>query len=169
MSTVALSTALFSESVVSSGGTLRWMSPELLDPIHFGSEGPTRESDCYALGMVVYEVSELRSLRLFPTYPPKVLTGLQPFHHMRAFSPMAAVLRGQCPERPLDAGSLGFTDTLWGLLQLCWSELSSDRPTAVQLLDNISVASPAWVPPLVYPIRVTDASGDTESDSSGSS
>ena len=58
MSTVALSTVLFSESVVSSGGTLHWMSPELLDPTHFGSEGrPTRESDCYALGMVVYEVS----------------------------------------------------------------------------------------------------------------
>ena len=34
------------------------MSPELLDPLRFGSSGrSTRESDCYALGMVVYEVS----------------------------------------------------------------------------------------------------------------
>jgi hypothetical protein len=37
------------------------MSPELLDPGRFGiphSEGgrPTRQSDCYALGMVIYEV-----------------------------------------------------------------------------------------------------------------
>jgi len=37
------------------------MSPELLDPERFGvpeSEGdrPTRQSDCYALGMVIYEV-----------------------------------------------------------------------------------------------------------------
>jgi len=57
MSTVAQNTVLFSESVVSSGGTLRWMSPELLDPTYFGSKGrPTCESDCYALGMVVYEV-----------------------------------------------------------------------------------------------------------------
>jgi len=44
------------------GGTHRWMSPELLDPERFGmpeSEGnrPTRQSDCYALGMVIYEVS----------------------------------------------------------------------------------------------------------------
>ena len=43
------------------GGTRRWMSPELLDPERFGmpeSEGnrPTRQSDCYALGMVIYEV-----------------------------------------------------------------------------------------------------------------
>ena len=44
-----------------AGGTYRWMSPELLDPELFGipqSEGdrPTRQSDCYALGMVIYEV-----------------------------------------------------------------------------------------------------------------
>jgi len=43
------------------GGTRRWMSPELLDPERFEipeSEGnrPTRQSDCYALGMVIYEV-----------------------------------------------------------------------------------------------------------------
>jgi serine/threonine protein kinase len=49
-----------------SGGTRRWMSPELLDPELFGipkSEGdrPTRQSDCYALGMVIYEVRVRRS------------------------------------------------------------------------------------------------------------
>ena len=34
------------------------MSPELLDPETFGVDGdrPTKQSDCYALGMVVYEV-----------------------------------------------------------------------------------------------------------------
>jgi len=45
-----------------AGGTLRWMSPELLDPARFGrqesdDDRPTRQSDCYALGMVIYEVS----------------------------------------------------------------------------------------------------------------
>ena len=44
-----------------AGGTYRWMSPELLYPEKFGipeSEGnrPTVQSDCYALGMVIYEV-----------------------------------------------------------------------------------------------------------------
>ena len=43
-----------------AGGTVRWMSPELLDPDRFGiaDDRPTKASDCYALGMVVYEVSE---------------------------------------------------------------------------------------------------------------
>jgi len=36
------------------------MSPELLDPERFGmpeseDNRPTRQSDCYALGMVIYE------------------------------------------------------------------------------------------------------------------
>jgi len=57
-----LSTILLSETAVSSGGTLCWMSPELLDPERFGSSGrPTCESDCYALGMVIYEVGRLHS------------------------------------------------------------------------------------------------------------
>lgn len=52
-----LSTILLSETVVPPGGTLCWMSPELLDPQRFDSNGrPTRESDRYALGMVIYEV-----------------------------------------------------------------------------------------------------------------
>jgi len=49
------------------GGTRRWMSPELLDPERLRipeSEGdrPTRQSDCYALGMVIYEVGVWVSL-----------------------------------------------------------------------------------------------------------
>ena len=44
-----------------AGETYRWMSPELMYPDFFGippSEGtrPTTKSDCYAFGMVIYEV-----------------------------------------------------------------------------------------------------------------
>jgi len=56
MTMVNLSTNLSSETSV-SGGTVRWMSPELLHPSRFGSNGrPTRESDRYALGIVIYDV-----------------------------------------------------------------------------------------------------------------
>lgn len=39
-------------------GTYRWMSPELFYPDDFGLSKfqPTKESDCYAFGMVIYEV-----------------------------------------------------------------------------------------------------------------
>lgn len=40
------------------GGTALWMSPELLCPemFKFTDNRPTPQSDCYALGMVIYEV-----------------------------------------------------------------------------------------------------------------
>ena len=41
-----------------AGGSARWMSPELHDPEQFGitDDRPTKQSDCYAFGMVLYEV-----------------------------------------------------------------------------------------------------------------
>lgn len=37
------------------GGSYPWMSPELLE-VSDGNYRPTKESDVYALGMVIYEV-----------------------------------------------------------------------------------------------------------------
>ena len=63
----SLSSLLSNNTVMSytPGGTARWMSPELLDPERFGILGseddrPAKQSDCYALGMVIYEVSTFR-------------------------------------------------------------------------------------------------------------
>ena len=56
-STVDTSSADPEEVLMSfnDAGTPRWMSPELLrDPNH----RRTKQSDCYALGMVIYEVCE---------------------------------------------------------------------------------------------------------------
>ena len=53
----ALTTSLMS---LAAGGTFRWMSPELLYTTKFGVKDsrPTTQSDCYALGMVIYEVRD---------------------------------------------------------------------------------------------------------------
>jgi len=42
----------------SDHGLVQWMGPELFDPEHYGFQRSQlmRESDCYALGMVVYEI-----------------------------------------------------------------------------------------------------------------
>ena len=166
---VELSTVFLSESVVSCGGTFCWMAPELLDPSRFGSNGrPTPESDCYALGMVIYEVGWLRSLRLSLIYPSQVLTGLRPFHRLCSYEPVAAILKGQRPDKPIDAESLGLSCDLWGLVQLCWAESISTRPTAQRLFVHLSQGSLGWAPPQVYPANEIDAFGITDSDSSGS-
>ena len=76
----------------------------------------------------------------------QVLTGLRPFHRLYTYEPVPAVLRGERPERPLNAESLGFSCELWGLVQLCWAEASSTRPTAQRLFDHLSSASHTWAP-----------------------
>ena len=168
MSTIDLS-SFVSEIVDSPGGTYRWMSPELLDPKSFGSDGRlTRKSDCYALGMVIYEVSWLQSSRRSFVYTFQVLTGLKPFYNMPSLICVLAVLRGERPSKPPHAESLGFSDALWWLTQSCWSEAASARPTARQLLDRLSLASPTWAPPSVYPAIVVDPSSAADSGSTDS-
>ena len=169
MTMADLSTILLSETTVSFGGTLLWMSPELLLDSPPGSNGrPTRESDCYALGMVIYEVGCLRSPRRSPTHPSQVLTGCRPFHHLYGFNSVPAVLRGERPKKPLGAESLGFSSELWGLVELCWSESILARPTARRLLDYFYTASFTWVPSPVYPASEVSAFCAADSDSSGS-
>ena len=65
---------------------------------------------------------------------------------------LVAVREGERPRKPVDARSLGFSDRLWGLVLQCWDESPSARPTAQDLLYCLQDISPAWTPPLVYPI-----------------
>ena len=62
---VASTTSLTS---FTAGGTPRWMSPELLDPDRFGikESRPTTQSDCYALGMTIYEVRDYLLILTLP-------------------------------------------------------------------------------------------------------
>lgn len=164
--------AFLSETGGSSKGTFRWMSPELLDPVGFGSTGRlTRESDHYALGMLIYKVGYLRKSRwaLTNTRLSQVLTGLQPFHRMDSPTFILPVVRGKRPEKPPQAGSLGFSDVLWALVQLCWSPDMSSQPTARQMLDQLSLNFPDWDPPTEYPMPVENAPSATNFDPSDSS
>ena len=102
------------------GGTVRWMSPELLDPERFGlkENRPTPESDCYALGMVIYEV----------------LSGQAPFSTYNSFTVLRKVLDDERPERPQgEAGKL-FTDSIWDIAQQCWKTVPKERATAKTVL-----------------------------------
>ena len=105
------------------GGTILWMSPELLDPERFGLQNirPTMKSDCYALGMVIYEV----------------LSGLVPFSTYSSFTTLRKVLEGERPERPQgEAGKL-FTDGIWSMVELCWKAEPSERITAKDILRGL--------------------------------
>jgi hypothetical protein len=92
------------------------MSPELIDPEMFGLKGscPTQESDCYALGMVIYEV----------------LSGQTPFAPCKGAIVIQKVLGGERPERPQGSDGKLFTDDVWRIVQLCWKSHPSERTSA---------------------------------------
>ncbi|KAF9646803.1 kinase-like protein [Thelephora ganbajun] len=114
------------------GGTTRWMSPELLDPDQFGIKDSraTKESDCYALGMVVYEV----------------LSGRAPFTPLKDIIVMRKVIEGDRPERPDGPEGTWFTDDLWRTLNLCWEAQRGSRPGIGVVLECLERVSGIWKP-----------------------
>lgn len=98
------------------GNSIRWMSPELLNLERFYTNtGPTEESDCFGLGMLIYEV----------------LSGTVPFHHDNEPVALLKILHGEHPERPkLGGGGAGvrFPDGLWEMLRMCWRKVPDQRP-----------------------------------------
>jgi len=107
-------------STYTAGGTFRWMGPELLDPESFGLGGvrPTKASDCYALGMVIYEV----------------LSGQEPFGHLGNHVLIRRILDGERPGRPQGEEGILFTDSIWGVLELCWRSQPHDRISVTGVL-----------------------------------
>ena len=122
-----------------------WMSPELLSQGRRGSGNrhPTKESDCYALGMVIYEV----------------LSGQAPFATCKAREVAHIVQGGERPERPQgDEGRL-FTDEIWELLKGCWRENPGDRLDAKDVLVRLG-----GDPSISWPADDTDEDAETEVD-----
>lgn len=98
------------------------MSPELIDPQEFGFEkiSQTKYSDCYAFGMVIYET----------------IGGKLPFYKDTNHMVPVKMLKGERPSR-----EAGFTDSLWGVLELCWAHQPRDRPSieaVLQYLEGVS-------------------------------
>ena len=134
------------------GGTVRWMSPELIAPEMFGLKvgRPTKESDYYGLGMVVYEV----------------LSGETPFGPDRNFTIIWKILWGKRPERPQGEGGKPFTNDMWSMLEDCWKHQPQDRMSASAVLLRLERH-----PPLSRPSFTLDVDGGAETgsdDESGS-
>ena len=108
------------------------MSAELLDPNEFGSKNsrPTKESDSYALGMVILEV----------------LSGRVPFPLFNHIVVIRLVTGGKCPERPNWPEGVWFTDDLWRMLNLCWETRPESRPGIEAILEYLEQGSRAWKP-----------------------
>ena len=132
------------------GGTVHWMSPELLNPEQFGitSGRPTKQSDCYALGMLVYEVCTdviIPTFTIVQHISCQVLCGVIPYSSFKAsVMVMFSILEGVRPQKPDVAESLGFTNELWGMVEHCWLEGPDERPEVGEILHCLERAAQAW-------------------------
>ena len=95
-------------------------------------KSPTKQSDCYELGMLAYEI--LSGQRPFATRPNDT-TILQ------------AVLGGEQPRRPQGKEGILFTDDIWDTLKLCWKHKLRDRITASAVLQRLEEHPPLLMPP----------------------
>ena len=126
-----------SSSLTAIGGTARWMGPELLDPEQFqlGDSRPTKESDCYALGMVIYEV----------------LSGQVPFALLKVLIAIREVIMGGRPQRPEGMDGVWFTDDVWEVVNLCWEAQPERRPSIETVFECLERASETWKSPPLQP------------------
>ena len=109
------------------------MSPELFypDPSGLKDTRPTKQSDCYALGMVIYEV----------------LSGQVPFTPFHYLIVIRKVIEGERPGRPDGPEGTHFTNDLWQMLNSCWETQPQFRPSAVDVLECLEQVSSTWVIP----------------------
>lgn len=132
------------------------MSPELLLPEAFGLEDscPTKESDRYALGMVIYEV----------------LSGWMPFSPCNEAVVVFKVLHGERPGKPEGMQGERFTADLWEMLERCWKPQPDERPSLDIILQCLQDAMrSSRSPSSVIGNVATDADDQSDAASSDSS
>ena len=143
-------------SLLVKGRTIQWMSPERMDPkgLDLKDSRPTKASDCYALGMVVYEV----------------LSGRTPFAPWKTPLVVQKVLEGERPRKPEGEGEALFTDRIWRMLELHWKHQPHERISAKTVLQYLERTQPLPLPPSdVGGIGKTDTDGQLDAALSNSS
>jgi len=121
-------------STAKSGGTMRWQAPELLS---IGADETksyqynSKASDIYAFACVCYEIFSGELPFFENPYDIQVILG---------------VMRGKRPTRPSHdlSRTRGFSDEAWNLVQACWAQDPTQRPTTRQVMGRLR-ALPNWL------------------------
>jgi len=147
------------------GGTLMFMSPELLMPSKFGSTEsvPTMEADIYAFGLVIHQVCGRDRDHSSFSYIFQVLTGRLPFPGLGIAEIVMNVVQGVRPTKPENASAVGFSDPLSSFVQRCWDGEVELRPKVAEVVSQLERAVADWSG-VMPPCAQVDAPLDPPSD-----
>ncbi|PCH44551.1 kinase-like protein [Wolfiporia cocos MD-104 SS10] len=127
------------DSIVSiSPSSIRWSAPELMQTrLNGGSQSShTLKSDIYSLGMTMWEV----------------FTDNIPFHD-HPLDRMVTFLvchQQKRPSRAMTARPRGLSDAVWHLMEMCWHQDPTQRPSASLVIEELeSEADNQSVPTLI--------------------
>ncbi|KAI0727669.1 kinase-like domain-containing protein [Fomitopsis betulina] len=119
----------------STGGTMQYMAPELVNPEDCGLKyaHPSCECDIYAFAVVMWQVFSEKG-----EAPWKGLNNAQLISR--------AALRGVRPRRHSGPVALqwGLTDEVWKLIEHCWSQDWRKRPPVEEVLEHLKIALNAY-------------------------
>jgi len=77
--------------------------------------------------------------------PLQVLCGHHPYLEIPSdILAVYAIMEGVQPKKPEAAKQLGFSDELWGMVELCWLEDRDARPRAEDILSCLADAAAFW-------------------------
>ena len=82
----------------------------------------------------------------------QVLTGEFPFRGIGQIELGWSVTQGLRPDKPKDASSIGFSDSLWDFVQHCWDGDRKLRPKVAEVVTHLERAAADWrglMPPCV--------------------
>jgi len=97
----------------------------------------------------------------------QVLTGEIPLLGVPDTAVGHYVLRGKRPDKPANAASIGFSDSLWDFTQHCWDGRIESRPEVGEVVKRLGEAATNWnglMPPCVRSKDVTPCSEEETSD-----
>ena len=125
---------------------MTFMPPELMAPGKFGMKNAklTTQADIYAFGLVIFQVCEEGSGNRLVAYIPQVLVGEIPFRGLGPTGFVFAVVEGLRPDKPENASTIGFSDSLWGFVQCCWEGDMNLRPQVAEVVERLGRAATDW-------------------------
>lgn len=136
----SLVNASFNMTVVSpKGGTINWMSPEIIES--FGTERgclTSIEGDIWAYGMTCLVWFAAHILINLPNGLQELFTRQVPFHNLKGWMSVLNQILTRPPERPSDSATNSrMSDEWWNISFSCWARDPLLRPSLSQLLCKV--------------------------------